>query len=80
MTLPIRWPREADRIREEAAAYQRLTPTERLRAIFDLIASGAALLEYAPRREIARQLRASQEEAWRRAMKEVFARHASQCN
>jgi hypothetical protein len=62
-------------MREAAAAYQRLTSTERLEAIFDLIASGVALMEQAPWREIAQQLRASQEEAWRRAMKEVFARH-----
>lgn len=78
MTLPIRFPPEADRIREAAAAYRRLTPTERLSAIFDLIAFGAELMERSPRREIAQQLRAIQEAEWRKAMKELFKRYESQ--
>ena len=75
MDLPIRFPNEADKIREEAAAFRRLSPAERLRAFLDLIASGATLLEHSPNREaIVRQQQAHEEE-WRKAFRELFARH-----
>lgn len=77
MELPIRFPREADVIYEQARAYRRLPPGERLLAIIDLIACGVALLEQSPHREAAQRLRQAQEAEWQRAQKELFARHES---
>ncbi len=72
----IRFPNEAETIRRDAEAFRRLSPTERLRAILDLIASGLSLMEHSPRREAAQRLRDAQEAEWQRLQKELFARHA----
>ncbi len=74
--MPIQFPNEAEKIRREAAAFRRLSPTERFVAILDLIASGVALLEHSPHREAGRRLRDAQEAEWQRIQKELFARHA----
>ena len=76
MELPIRFPSQADVIYEEALAYRRLSPTDRLLAILDLIASGAAMLEHSPRREESLCQHQAQEDEWQRIQKELFARHA----
>ena len=52
-----------------------LSPQERVRAIFDLIASGMRLLETSPKRETGRRLQEAQEAEWQRIQKELFARH-----
>jgi hypothetical protein len=75
METPIRFPREADRIFAQAAAYRRLPSDERFLILFDLIASGAALLEDSPHREASLRLRQQAEEEWRRIHKEFFTRH-----
>jgi hypothetical protein len=75
MKHPIRFPREADTIYEQAAAFRRLSPTERLLAILDLIASGVALMAQSPNAEAAQRLREAQEAEWQRVQKELFARH-----
>src|SRR5262245_10849427 len=76
MELPLRFPREADVIYEQAQAYRRLPPIERLLAILDLIASGMALLEHSPHREASLRLRQADEEKWQHIQQELFARHA----
>jgi hypothetical protein len=76
MTLPIRFPNQADAIYQEALAYRRLSPTERLLALLDLIASGAALLEHSPHRAESARLHEAQEAQWQAIQKELFARHA----
>ncbi|MCI0456512.1 MAG: hypothetical protein L0Z62_05970 [Gemmataceae bacterium] len=75
MELPFRFPAEADTIYEQAAAYRRLTPTERLRVLLDLIASGMALLEHSPHRLAQQRLQEEHEAEWQRVQKELFARH-----
>jgi len=75
MPLPIRFPPEGDKIYEAAVVYRRLTPTERLLALADLIASGMALLKQSPHREAGLRLHEAQEAEWRRIQKELFARH-----
>jgi hypothetical protein len=76
MKLSIRFPREADTIYERATAFRRLSPTERLLAILDLIASGVTMMEHAPNADARRRLRDAQEAEWQRIQKELFARHA----
>ncbi len=76
MAFPIRFPNEADVIYREAATYRQLSPTDRLLAIIDLIASGVALLAHSPHRDAGARLREAQEAEWQRAQKEFFARHA----
>jgi hypothetical protein len=75
MEIPIRFPSEADKIFAQASAYRRLPPDERFLILFDLIASGAALLEHSPHREASLRLRRQAEEEWQRIHKEFFARH-----
>jgi hypothetical protein len=77
MTHEIKFPSEADKIYREAQAYRRLSPTDRLLALLDLIASGMAILEQSPQREAAEALREAQEAEWRRIQKELFARHGN---
>jgi hypothetical protein len=76
MELPFQFPNEADKIYEEAVAYRRLSPTERLLVILDLIASGTALLKQSPHREAMLRLQEADEAEWRRIHKELFARYA----
>jgi hypothetical protein len=75
MKLSIRFPREADAIYEQAVAFRRLAPTDRLLAILDLIASGVALLRHAPDAKVSQSLRHTQEAEWQRFQRELFARH-----
>jgi hypothetical protein len=77
MTHEIKFPPEAEKIYREAQAYRRLSLTDRLLALLDLIASGMAILEQSPQREAAEALREAQEAEWRRIQKELFARHGS---
>jgi hypothetical protein len=71
----IHFPREADTIFEQAEAYRQLSPTDRLLAILDLIASGVALMNESPHPEVGQRLRQDQEAEWQRAQKELFKRH-----
>jgi hypothetical protein len=75
MQPTIRFPDPADVMYEEAQAFRRLTPSERLTAILDLMASGLALIAGSPNREAARHLQVAQEEEWRRIQKELFRQH-----
>jgi hypothetical protein len=75
MGQAFRFPRQADMIYDRAEAYRRLSPTERLLAILDLIASGKAIMDQSPQREAGRRLREAQEAEWQRIQKELFARH-----
>lgn len=73
--LPWRFPREADKIYDEAQAFRRLSPGERLGRICDLIAFGRTLMQDSPKRDVAQRLRERDEAEWRRAMQELFQRH-----
>jgi hypothetical protein len=75
MDLPFQFPNEADAIYKEAEAFRHLSPTERLLAILDLIASGTALLNQSPHREASLRLQRAHEAEWQRVQKELFARH-----
>lgn len=71
----LHFPDDADKIREEARAFRRLSPTERILAILDLAASGARMMRDSPCRDAANRLRAEHEEQWRLAYRELFTRH-----
>ena len=75
MTVPIRFPREADVIYEQAERYRRLPPAQRLSAIFDLIATGLKMMHQSPHRAARLRLREASDAEWQRAQKELFARH-----
>lgn len=74
-TIP-RFPNQADVIFEQAQAFRRLSGSDRLLAIFDLMASGTALLRQSPQREVGLRLRTAQEEEWKQVQRELFERHA----
>ncbi|MBY0523533.1 MAG: hypothetical protein K2R98_09035 [Gemmataceae bacterium] len=73
--LPHRFARLADAAAAESRAFQQLGAAERLRAIFDLIASGMVLLQQSPHREAALRQRQADEAQWQHIQKELFARH-----
>ena len=75
MTVPIRFPREADVVYEQAQRYRRLPPAQRLSAIFDLIATGLKMMDQSPHRAARHRLRKASEVEWQRAQKELFARY-----
>jgi hypothetical protein len=75
MNPGIRFPKEADTIYEEAEAFRQLSPTDRLLAILDLIASGAELMRHSPNAEADQILREAEEAEWQRVQKELFKRH-----
>jgi hypothetical protein len=75
MKPSIRFPREADTIYEQAVAFRRLTPTDRLLAILDLIASGVVMLRQSPDPQVSQRLRDAQEAEWQRLQRELFTRH-----
>ena len=75
MDLPIRFPQEKDKIYQEALAFSRLSPDERFQAILDVIALGAAMMKESPHREAMLRLQQAHEEQWKKAQKELFARH-----
>jgi hypothetical protein len=75
MDLPIQFPEERDKIYREVLAYRRLSPEERSKAILDVIALGAAMMEESPHREAMLRLQQDHEEEWKKVQKELFARH-----
>lgn len=75
MKLPIRFPREEDTIFQEARAYRRLAPTDRLLTLLDLIQSGMTMMSQSPHRDASLRLQQAHEAEWRRLQKELFARH-----
>jgi hypothetical protein len=75
MDLPIQFPPDREKIYQEALAFRRLSPDERFQAILEVIALGAAMMEESPHREAMRRLQQAHEEAWKKAQRELFARH-----
>lgn len=76
MQPPSRSPSEIEIICEEAAAFRRLSPADRIAAIRDVIAAGMAILERSPYRDEMRRLHDAEEAEWQRIQKELFAAYA----
>lgn len=74
IALPYRFPSQADQIAEEAAAFQALSPNERLQALLDHIAASEVLLATSPHREAILRQGAEREAEWQRIQKEIIAR------
>jgi hypothetical protein len=72
---PYRFPNHADEIYREAMEYRRLSPSDRLLAIVDLMALGEATLRESPNREYALAQWEAHERQWQIAHREVLARH-----
>ena len=66
MKLPIQFSSEADKIYDEAQSFRQLSPEDRVRVIFDVIASGMHMLESSPKRQTARGLHEAEEAEWQR--------------
>ncbi|MBM4068190.1 MAG: hypothetical protein FJ271_04515 [Planctomycetes bacterium] len=75
MELPIRFPDEREKVREEALAFRRLTPQQQSAHLLEIIALGAAMMRDSPHREAMLRLQQAHEDAWQAAQKELFARH-----
>ena len=75
MDLPIKFPSETEVILEDVARFRALSPSERIRAIQDLLADGEFLLRKSPRAEWARRYAEEQEEIARQNIREFIASH-----
>ena len=73
--FPYQFPPHADQIYRDAMEYRRLSPTDRLLAIMDLMALTESMLATSPNRDYALRDRESQEQEWQRAYRELLARH-----
>lgn len=75
MDIPIEFPDEKKRVYDEAVAFRRLSPSDRVLAILELISLGASMMKESPHKEAIARLQETHEEAWQQAQKELFARH-----
>jgi hypothetical protein len=76
MDLPIKFPSETEVILEDVARFRALAPSERIRAIRGLFASGAHLMKISPKADWARQFAEEQKNLERRNIREFIERHA----
>jgi hypothetical protein len=76
MDLPVKFPNDADVIREEVARFRALSPEARLRALRSLLAAGALMLQRSPKAAFHREHALEQEKQGRQAIMEFLARHA----
>jgi hypothetical protein len=75
MELPLKFPDHHEEARKRAAEFQRLSPSERWRAIGDVIESGLELIRSSPHREAIERVTAEREREWQNIQKELFRRH-----
>jgi len=76
MNLPIKFPSEADVIREEVARFRALSPLERLAYIRGMIAAGALMMRQSPKADFLRRYTVEQENLAQQAVKDFISRHA----
>jgi hypothetical protein len=77
MDLPVKFPSETEVILEDVARFRALSPSERIRTIRGLLATGAFLMSISPKADWARQYTEEQELLAQRNIQEFIARHAS---
>lgn len=75
MELPIKFPSDAEVIREEARRFRALSPLDRLRSIHGMIAAGKLMIRNSPKSEFIRKYVQQQEELARTAVREFIERH-----
>jgi hypothetical protein len=75
MQVPIKFPSDAEVIREEVARFRALSPDERVGVIRGLVATGARIMRQSDNASFQRTIVLEQEELWRQAVKEFITRH-----
>lgn len=75
MTPSISFPVERDKIYRDALEFRRLSAEQRARVLMDIISLGAAMMEESPHRGAMVRLQQAHENEWKKAQKELFARH-----
>jgi hypothetical protein len=70
--LPMRFPDYRETIREEAEAFRRLSPEQRLRHLDDVLRAGLHLARISPNREANERLFLERESQWRRIQQELI--------
>jgi len=74
MDLPVKFPDERDKIYREVLAFRILSPEERTHAMLDVIALGESMIEESPHREVILRQLQLQEDEWKKAQKDLFAK------
>lgn len=75
MELPIKFPSDADIIREEVARFRALSVEERHRSICGMLNSGQTLMRHSPVAQKLYQYSEEQENLKRKAIQEVLNRY-----
>jgi hypothetical protein len=75
MNVPIPFPSEADRIREETRRFRALSPDERVRALGEMFRVYHFLLKTSDRPEALARFAQEEEERARASIQEFVARH-----
>ena len=76
MSLPIKFPNEADVIAEEARRFRSLPPEERMKSLRSILETGALIIRLSPKAEFLRKYNLEQEMLAQQAVKKFIARHA----
>lgn len=77
MILPIKFPSDETVILDEVSRFRALSPSERIKAIRDLVSAGAFLIERSPKADFLRAYAEEQEQLGKKAVKDFVARHAN---
>lgn len=77
MNVPIKFPSEAEVIREETARFRALSPESRLRSLHGLLTAGALMMHQSPKAAFLQEYTLEQENRARQAVKDFIARHAN---
>ena len=73
--MPLNFPSYTRVIEEDVRRFRQLPPRQQALTMFDLIASGAQLLEHSSHRAAILEQTRRQEEAWQRAHQKLFHEH-----
>jgi hypothetical protein len=76
MEIPVKFPGPAEKLAQEVSRYRLATADERIEALFDLFDLCESLLASSPHRPRQLQLLEENEEAERRAVRAIIAKHA----
>jgi len=77
MNLPVKFPSDAEVIREEVNRFRALSPEDRIRVIRGILAAGALMMRQSGMEHFLQAYFLEQKNQARTAIKEFIARHAN---
>ena len=75
MSMPLRFPDHRDVIRQDAEAFRRLSPDDRVLRLLGFLACGRTLIAESPHCGVIREQQRRYEEAWQSAHRKLLEAH-----